>query len=265
MPSPAFPPNVAEGPSSWREALLAAGPFLVAGLTIACSYLPGGWLWVLAASYVVVLVGLGAGWVNHFPRWSYVYGGMVLPFTGWWMGLVGLRHWILQVDVCLPLLTMMVIAIRQTGSLKALYLFAVQGWRDWTRFSFGLYGLLALLSIIPMGEGERPYNPLYAIAVILVLAGGAVLYIRAGPNWQRALALLGGVLTAWVVSTAGTAIFWTGAGAPLALALPNMPGAAREMAVYWGVLALVVLSPAVLGLMRWGIQGMRRGGTRGRV
>ncbi len=243
---------------SWREALLGAGPFLVAGLSILSSYLPRMWLGVLAASYLIVLAGLGAGWVGNFPRWSYVYGGMVLPFTGWWMGLVGLRHWILQVDVCLPLLTVIVIAIRLTGSLKALYLFLLQGWRDWTRFSFGLYGLLALLLVIPMGEGERPYGPPYAIAATLVLAGGALLYMRARLSWQRVLALLGGELAAWVVATAGTAMAWNGAGAPVALALANVPEAARETATYWALLALIVLAPAILAPVRWVVQRLRR-------
>ena len=73
------------GQGSWGEALAGMLPFLVIGLADVLyeylTYRGHGWSltrWVFVASYLVLLIGLGVGWVKGFPRWSYPYAGWIL-------------------------------------------------------------------------------------------------------------------------------------------------------------------------------------------
>jgi hypothetical protein len=262
------------GRSSWTETLAGMVPFLAFGLlTVLYEVLPRPnpvrWPWGFVACYVVLLIGLGVGWVKGFPRWSYSYGGLVLVFTWWWMGipaqnlwtyniwilkryneLLGWRAWIL-------LLVMSVIALLLTRSVCPLFQLVKGVWQDWTRLSFGLYGVMPMA--VWIGFDEVSFNPApYLLVSMVVLAAGALAYVRSARTSQRALALLIGMtLTSWMAMV-GPAIFY-----PDVVWKPwvTMRGVwyayGRGDVVAWGVLVALMLAPALLGLLRRSVQSMR--------
>ncbi len=198
------------------------------------------------------LVVLGVGWVEGFPRWSYPHGGLVLAFTSLvvadrldlWIIFNRYARWI-------PLLVMAAIALllgRLWRPLRSLY----KGvWHDWSRLSFGLYGILPLALMIVFDEvhGEEPY-----VAVLgVILAIGALAYMRSSRTWQRALTLLLGMTLAWTAATVYLAIYWHGRQEFWMRQPGNGYETARGMLVAVGVLV------ALLSLLRRPGKSMRAG------
>jgi hypothetical protein len=264
------------GRGSWGKALAGMVPFLAFGLTkvlyeVLLLHPNPVWLWGEIACYVVLLIGLGVGWVKGFPRWSYPYGGLVLVSTLGWMGipaqnlsdhniwilkryneLLGWRAWI-------PFLLMAVIALLLTRSVRPLRQLITGVWHDWTRFSFGLYGVMPMA--VWIGFDEVSFNPVPYLFVSMVgLAGGALAYVRSARTSQRALALLIGMtLTSWMAMV-GPAIFY-----PDVVWKPwvTMRGVwyayGRGDVAAWGVLTAVMFAPALLGLLRRSVKFIRAG------
>lgn len=254
------------GPGSWGEALAAMLPFLAIGLVALSSYLSQPAL--IVASYAAVLVGLGVplvglgvGWVKGFPRWSYAYGGLVLAVTSlllannldlwifnrydmWVMlfrrlpGLADVVFYLMfdKYNMWVLFLAMAVIALllsRLWRPLRPLY----QGvWHDWTRLSFGVYGVMPLMLVIAFDDVTPTFRAPYLVASTVVLTAGALAYVRSARTSQRTLALLIGMTLAWGVTTAGVATFWH--------------AATWDMLRHWVVLAALILAPVLLGLLR---------------
>jgi hypothetical protein len=253
----------APGRGSWGEALAGMMPFLVIGLAdVLYEYLTyhgHGWSmtrWLFVASYFVLWIGLDVGWVKGFPRWSYSYVGWILFIhllgggvsSGLWI-FRGLGEWI-------PLLVVAVIALLLTRSVRPLLQFFKGLWHDWTRLSFGLYGMMPVLVIASFDEVTKPYAIPYLVASTVALAGGALAYVRGARTTQRALALLTGMTLAWTVTTVGYAIYgWT--------AMPWRTGPGpwyveiQGMVVYWGGLLAFFLAPGLLSVLRRSIQSIR--------
>jgi len=264
------------GQGSWGEVLKGMVPFLlqpiffILGSAIAAldkylhltdAVLPIPVLVAVASLALLAfsgafLVVLGVGWVEGFPRWSYPYGGLVLAFTSLvvadrldlWIIFNRYARWI-------PLLVMAAIALllgRLWRPLRSLY----KGvWHDWSRLSFGLYGILPLALMIVFDEvhGEEPY-----VAVLgVILAIGALAYMRSSRTWQRALTLLLGMTLAWTAATVYLAIYWHGRQEFWMRQPGNGYETARGMLVALGVLVVLLLAPALLGLLRHSIQSIR--------
>ena len=264
------------GQGSWGEVLKGMVPFLlqpiffILGSAIAAldkylhltdAVLPIPVLVAVASLALLAfsgafLVVLGVGWVEGFPRWSYPYGGLVLAFTSLvvadrldlWIIFNRYARWI-------PLLVMAAIALllgRLWRPLRSLY----KGvWHDWSRLSFGLYGILPLALMIVLDEvhGEEPY-----VAVLgVILAIGALAYMRSSRTWQRALTLLLGMTLAWTAATVYLAIYWHGRQEFWMRQPGNGYETARGMLVALGVLVVLLLAPALLGLLRHSIQSIR--------
>ena len=200
------------------------------------------------------------GWVKGFPRWSYPYVGLVLAFTLYWTDVStpelrllnytfgrgeawGLRAWI-------PFSAVAAIALVFTRSLRPLLRLLTGVWRDWTRLSFALYGAMPLLVWVSFDEVDRSFQFPYLLAAMLLLAGGAVAYMRAARSQGRALALLVGLAPAWVVTTVGVATYWHGRRDFWMRAPGNGYEMALTMLVALGVLAGLIFAPAMLGLLR---------------
>jgi hypothetical protein len=260
------------GQGSWGEVLKGMVPFLlqpiffILGSAIAAldkylhltdAVLPIPVLVAVASLALLAfsgafLVVLGVGWVEGFPRWSYPYGGLVLAFTSLvvadrldlWIIFNRYARWI-------PLLVMAAIALllgRLWRPLRSLY----KGvWHDWSQLSFGLYGILPLALMIVFDEvhGEEPY-----VAVLgVILAIGALAYMRSSRTWQRALTLLLGMTLAWTAATVYLAIYWHGRHKS------SVTETARGMLIALGVLVALLLAPALLGLLRRSVQSIRAG------
>ncbi len=253
------------GRGSWGEALAGMAPFLVFGLAMALSEyvkylvrLHPGWRYLvvysLVACYVVLLVGLGVGWVKGFPRWSYPYGGLALVFTWWWAGvMVKPRGWwtiFCGRGAWIPLLVVAVVALLITRSFRPWRQLLYGVWHDWTRLSFGLYGCMPLAVWLAFDEVTAPYSAPYLAISALILAGGALLHVRNARPSSRALAILMGLTLAWAVTTVGTAAYWHGHQEPWMREPGHWYVQARGMIITWGVLAALTFAPALLSLLR---------------
>lgn len=129
----------------------------------------------------LALIGLGIGWAQRFPRWSYAYLGVaVMNSWGW-------RGW-------LPLLALTAVMLLLTRSLRPLRQLFVGMWQDWTRLSFVLYGALTCLILVVSYDNKGWYDntlflPLNLFLLTLVLAGGAFFYMWCQRPWRRVVAL----------------------------------------------------------------------------
>jgi hypothetical protein len=135
-------------------------------------------------------------------------------------------------------------------SPRALSRFVTSIGRDWTRLSFALYGALPLSL---WWLAREPYSRTGDLFVsTLVLAGGALAYMRSQEPWQRAIALQVGMTLAPVMASVVSAVFWSewldwAHGQPL-------PGYTLA-ALYTGLASLwlgPMFAPALLVLFRRG-------------
>ena len=281
------------GRGSWGEALAGMLPFLAIGLPMALGpYLPPP-VWI-AASYAVLLIGLGVpliglgvGWVKGFPRWSYPYGGFALAVTSLLVA-SNLDRWIFSgydvwvlffryvpdlADVVFYLMfneyaiwilffAMAVIVLllsRLWRPLRPLY----QGVRhDWTRLSFGFYGVMPLALMIAFDDVTPTYRAAYLVASMVDLTAGALAYVRSARMSQRTLALLIGMTLSWAVATVGVAtfwdaFFWEGQMPRRMMKLTRWHVITWGMIKDWVVLAALMFAPAILGLLRRSVKLIR--------
>jgi hypothetical protein len=90
----------------------------------------------------------------------------------------------------------------------------------------------------------------YFAVSMIVLAGGALAYMRSARTSQRTLALLTGMTLSWAVATVGIATYWDGRLEPWMRKPGDWCVEARSMANTWVVLVALVLASALLGLLR---------------
>lgn len=254
--------RAARGRNFGQETLVGTLPFLVFALgMVVYEILPRAWiagpigLWCYVALYAIGITGLGVGWVKGFPRWSYAYAGLVLAIGGWWSDSDNLSGWpFIRPASTLLFWAMVATALLLTRSLRPLGQFFKGIWRDWTQLSFLLYSVTPLILLNVAYDFTSGNYPLpYPIAASLVLAGGAWAYMRGRNMTERAVALLAGMTLTWLVAAAEVALYL--ARTPKAPGLWS--GEISEMLPYWGWLMVLVLAPAVLGLLRHLVQAAR--------
>jgi len=216
---------------------------------------------VLAALMTVLIVS----WRNGFPRWSLPLWVLMLVLSlymmnaatpGLWFfgyssghnGLWGWRSWI-------PLAVVAVIALVWTRSLHPLGDLIGGVWRDWTRLSFGLYGLMPFVLLIAFDEiiGEE----LVLLVLDIILALGAVVYMRVTQEWQRALALLIAILVCWSAATMFKAAYWSVPHERGLTWVTPWESTARNMLTMGGGILVVMFAPALLGLVRRAVNALR--------
>jgi hypothetical protein len=254
-------------PCSWGESLAGLVPFLFLGLwSIVLALLafpPPPWQLVayvapLVAGYVVALVGLGVGWAQGFPRWSYSYV-LCIPLFGLYVALSACSAiWPYPHVPCVPLFSALLplavvaaVVLVVTRSRRPLDRLVTNVWRDWTRLSFALYGLVPLLVWFAFDEVDDRFVLPFMMALTLILAGGALTYLRSVRTWQRAIALLVGAVLARVVATVGTRVYWNAHPEPWMTGPPTPWYDIVRASVTTSVLLLALLfTPALLGLLR---------------
>jgi hypothetical protein len=250
------------GRSSWGEALAGMMPFLVFGLgMIIYEILPRDLVagpigfWCYLVLYIIGVIGLSIGWVKGFPRWSYLYAGLVLFIKGWWGDRDNLSGWLSIGPASTLLFWVMVgIVLLVTRSLRPLGQFFKRIWHDWTLFSFGLYSIAPLVLLNFAFDSVTGNYPLpYPVASSLVLAGVALAYLRSSRMAQRVSALLAGMTLCWAIATVEVAIYLYRASK---LPAGYWAGDIQEMLSYWGVLMALILAPALLGLFRRSVKFM---------
>lgn len=204
--------------------------------------------------------------MKGFPRWVYPYLLYGLVFA-WYMTNVatpglslfghdfrhdelwGWRAWI-------PLAVIAVVAAVITRfSPRPLRGLVAGMWCDWTRVSFGLFGLLPFVALIAFDEVEHTYCFPLLVVVELILLVGAVAYMRATTSRRRVAALLASAVVAVVVTAVGSGVYWQAhdiVGGRVVFAEANLrlvqlvPGVLAQLAV----VVVVLFAPAVLGVVR---------------
>jgi uncharacterized membrane protein (DUF485 family) len=248
-------------PANWLETLLALVPFLLWPLLLLFRQ------WMTNPSFgaaitvfmlSILLVALLIGWVKGFPRWCFPYWGFVIlialyfqNFRGTIFGKSFSGSWL----VWIPLLAIILIGILWTRDPGSIYRMFRSLWVDWTRLSFAFYGLLPLMLIAIYDEvGDIAAQPALT-GLMLVQAGGALLYMRSSRIWPRFLWLLAGFSISWILATIHLAWYWNGRQEP-GMGAPATWGETLSWAGPMGAFLLVILiAPVLLG----GLRLLRRG------
>ena len=246
--------------ASWGAALVGALPFLLFGLAyllkgvtelgghsrLAFNLLDGSLnrpaiiLTMEMGVYFVCALGLLFGALKGFPRWSFSYLGMCLYF-GWsysngsYYG-VHYDSW-----AWLPLFAAIILGLLLTRSLQLLARLLQGAWNDWTRLSFALYAFAAPMATVIFFDMDWGAFQLYGLFFdTVLLAAGAVAFLRSRTIWGRVLSLQTAVLILvfdWLLGVWSRAGYW---------------GAFLFIIIYFGFLLL----PAVIGLLRRGVDAL---------
>ncbi|MEJ2039659.1 MAG: hypothetical protein P8X55_12115 [Desulfosarcinaceae bacterium] len=252
-----------ERPATWGETLLALGPFLMLPLFFVIRLLLTPLLGAQEAPYLtrilllaIFLASLGFMWVvlvsawkKSFPRWSFPYLGFLFlvilylsTFSGTIFGFDFSGSWWLWILV----LAIPVIGLLWAGRIEPISQLFNSVWQDWTLISFAFYGLLPL--IIFAAYDEVHDSGLMQIVGMLILAGGAVSYMRGRGIWQRFASLLGGFLLAWGATVVYLAAYWAYTPSPGWDAPVPWTETLRWTSQLGEIPALLILAPVLLAL-----------------
>ncbi len=197
------------------QTLLAVLPFVLFGLASladrlvlrpAADVLPL-WQAALVNPYLLfnglVLLGLAAGIIAGFPRWTFSYLGWALLFVWWWTPMRLAGH-DLDGKIWLPFLTAIALALLIRRSLLPARAFAANLWRDLTLLPFAIYILYAWVFLLS-DENHNPYLPAFITANTLALCAGAWGFFRNAAPLGRALTLITGLLAAMLIGAVNNA------------------------------------------------------------
>ena len=251
--------------ASWSAALVGALPFLLFGLAYllegvaelgghnhpAFNLLDGSLnrpaitLTAPMGVYFVCALGLLFGVSKGFPRWSYAYLGMSL-FFGW--NYSSGRYYGVNYDswAWLPLFAAIILGLLFTRSLQPLARLLQGAWNDWTRLSLALYAFVPMLTVIFFDDDWGVFQ-LYGLFFDTVLvAAGAVAFLRSRTIWGRVLFLEAVVLILVVKGILG------GWGPSSDEPLRTLYFVFSLTIFYFGFLLL----PAVIGLLKRGVDAL---------
>ena len=246
--------------ATWGDTVLALGPFLL---------LPGfDLVWMLLTPYFDVsipefgsligfsilglfLIILVIGWVRDFPRWVFPYWGFLLlvglylqNFTGTLFGTQFTGSWL----VWLPLVGVAVLGSLGRGGVQPIIQLLRSIWADWTSLSFTFYGCLPLMFLVAYEETRD--TQLASSGWGLILAAGAILYMRSPTIWQRFTSLVAAFSLAWAAAMIHLAIYWHGRQDPgmrAPVAWADTLGWTGGMGV---VLLAILVAPGLIGVLR---------------
>lgn len=243
--------------ASWGEALVGALPFLLFGLAYllegftlldghrrpvfnlldASLNHPAIMLTLPMGVYSACVLGLLFGALKGFPRWSYAYLGMSLYF-GWYYS--NGRFYGVNYDswAWLPSLVAIILSLLLTRSLKPLGRLVQGAWNDWTRLSFAVYAFILPILTIVFFDVDWGVSHLYGLIFdTLLLAAGAVAFLRSRTIWGRMLSLQAAVL---ILVVKGVNWGWLNR---------NFWATLSFLSIFMGLLLL----PALIGLLRRGV------------
>jgi hypothetical protein len=247
--------------ASWGEALIGALPFLACGLayllegvvelgghhSLALKLLdeslnrPAITITAPMVVYFITALGLLFGVLKGFPRWSYAYLGMSLYF-GWSYNNQNYYGVFYKWWVWLPPFVAIVLGLLITRSLKPLTRLLQGTWNDWTRLSFALYAFTAPLVMSSFFDMDWGAPQLYGqFFDTVLLAAGAVAFLRSCTIWSRVLSLEAVVLILVVKGMRYPSFF------------------DDLFALHWQAFSFIIIYfgwlmiPAVIGLLRRGV------------
>ncbi len=259
-----------ERPASWAVTGAGMLPFLLWGAFLILGEIPHEWavpdslsrlrFHVWWGMVILPPLGVGIGWVKNFPRWSYPYGGLALVFGLYTMfaatpGLrffnytferneaLGLRAWI-------PLMVAIMIALLITRSSQPVIDLFSNGLKDWTRFTFALFGFMPLWVAIRFDEVDKLYSLPFMVALTLVMTATALFYLRGTHHLQRVLALAVGIALAASVAVVAPRAYWS--------SLEHFGPVNVVSAIIAEIVIIAVMfSPALVSLLRRSVNAPR--------
>lgn len=236
----------------WGQILAGVLPFLIlVPATLVYMLDREGGFFVFLLTYLILLVGLGVGWVKAFPRWSYPYAGLVLALT---FILVSqhdseesfLVNLVFSLLFSLPFLLLVLVAMLVSRSERSLGKLAKGIWSDWTLLSFLFYGAAPLVLMVAFVQVSFSFGGLFLGCATLTLLVGALVYLYATRTLWRVTSLLVGLTTAWGITTLGSILYWNGR----LESWMGAPGAAgtilRGSLIAWGIFMGLLLVPWLL-------------------
>jgi hypothetical protein len=200
----ADPMNESDGtvPLTPGQTAMAILPFLVFGLASIAdelvsqqAHFPPLWQAMFIQPYLVfnwlILLGLAAGIIRGFPRWSFSYLGWALYIAWWWTGM-GFYGYSWEYQIWLPLAVTVGASLLICRSLKPVQVVLTSLWRDLTLLPLGVYTLYAGLFLIA-DENHNPYLLFFIAVTSLAVSLGAWGFFRSTSPLRRVLCLIGGL------------------------------------------------------------------------
>jgi hypothetical protein len=238
-------------PLAPHQAVLAVLPFLLFGLANMASQLeafqfpPGrvslGMMLLthpLLLFNWLILLGLAAGILCGFPRWTFSYLGWALLDAIWWANLSFYGqpvNW-----MCLPVAAVVIVPLLARRSLRPARVILPGLWRDLTLLPLGIYILFTSLYMI-FDENHHPALLFFMAASALAAALGAWGFYRTASPLRRVLALTGGLALVVTLSLWNN-LTWDSA------AYYGLPPSSPLRGILMAMIFLMVLAAVLLGL-----------------
>jgi hypothetical protein len=265
--------NIVQSPensATAAQAIMGSLPVLVFGLFLILLEIPIDWklpAWfdtfagiIFILLLIVPAIGFGIGWVQRFPRWSYPYAGMALVMALYIANVTtpglsilgypifGREPWGLR--ACIPLAMALIAALAISRSFQPFVKLFTNLWEDWSILSYLMVGLLPLLIAFQFDEIDRLYSLYFMVPFAVLLVGMVLLYLRSKSTWQQVLVLTVGVIAIIFPSVLGSNSYWLDHNGM------HLSDASR-MLIVAGKIALIMLVPAWLELLRRSVRRLR--------
>lgn len=186
-------------------------PFVLLGVMVLSFEVPYQWgnqnlfrslsMILMLGGYLFILIGLLLGALAGFPRWALPYLVYAIVF-GLYIanastpGLVvfniemwGRELWGFRAFVPLGIVVLLVACLNRHPWELVDKLWHGVG-KDWSRLTFGLYGLLPLLVWISFDEMDNRYSFPGALLGLVLILCGAVFYLRLKSSFWRTLSMI---------------------------------------------------------------------------
>jgi len=203
-------------PLNPRQAFLAVLPFLLFGIASLVGRLdffythPANlplWQVLLTDPDLVcgwtILIGLAAGIIAGFPRWTFSYLSWGLLYAWNWSNGVFYGH-VIRGESWLIFLAVVAVSLLIRRSIQPLRVILASLWCDLTLLPFGIFTLYTWLYMLA-DSNHNPYLTLFIIATTLVTCLGAWGFFRSTSPVRRVLALIGGLFLAMVIDAVNNA------------------------------------------------------------
>jgi hypothetical protein len=150
----------------------------------------------------------------------------------------------------IPLGMAFLVALANSRSSRPFAKLFTNLWEDWSILSYSMVALLPLLIAFQFDEIDQLYSLYFMVPFAVLLVGMVLLYLRSKSTGQRVLVLTIGVLAIIFPSVLGSNSYWLNHNGMY------LSGASR-MLILAGKIALIMLVPAWLELLRRSIRRLR--------
>lgn len=109
---------------------------------------------------------------------------------------------------CVPGLLAAAVVLLFTRSLRSLQAFFENGWKDWTRFTYALFGFMPFLNFVAFDEIPDAYEMPYQLTLQIVMVVRPAAYLRSASQPTRILSLAAGFGLCLILDTVGPTLHW---------------------------------------------------------